>query len=70
MSIKELDISPGSVFQIAVTPTIMSTTAEAINRFSPEDRGCYTEKELKLKVTHNKTLATFDWPELIGVLWS
>jgi hypothetical protein len=28
MSIKELDISPGSVFQIAVTPTLMSTTKE------------------------------------------
>ncbi|CAB4068103.1 ASICN [Lepeophtheirus salmonis] len=29
MSIKELDISPGSVFQIAVTPILMSTTEEA-----------------------------------------
>ncbi len=28
MSIKELDISPGSVFQVAVTPTLMSTTEQ------------------------------------------
>ena len=33
MSIKELDISPGSVFQIAVTPTLMSTTEDAIQRW-------------------------------------
>ena len=50
MSIKELDISPGSVFQIAVTPTLMSTTPDAIDRFTPSDRGCYREKELPLKV--------------------
>ncbi len=43
MSIKELDISPGSVFQIAVTPTLMSTTPEAIERFAPLERGCYVE---------------------------
>ena len=50
MSIKELDISPGSVFQIAVTPTLMSTTQNAIDRFNPNDRGCYTKGELPLKV--------------------
>ena len=49
MSIKELDISPGSVFQIAVTPTLMSTTDEAKERFSPRERGCYVEGELPLK---------------------
>jgi len=49
MSIKELDISPGSVFQIAVTPTLMDTTAEAKKRFTPIDRGCYVEGELPLK---------------------
>ena len=50
MSIKELDISPGSVFQIAVTPTLMNTTPAAIERFAPADRGCYVEGELPLKV--------------------
>lgn len=49
MSIKEVDIAPGSVFQIAVTPTLMSTTPEAIGRFSPTERGCYIEGELPLK---------------------
>ena len=52
MSIKELDISPGSVFQIAVTPTLMSTTPDAIERFTPSDRGCYREGELPLKVVY------------------
>ena len=52
MSIKELDISPGSVFQIAVTPTLMSTTPDAIERFTPSDRGCYREGELPLKVSY------------------
>jgi hypothetical protein len=33
----------GSVFQIAVTPTLMSTTPEAIERFAPLERGCYVE---------------------------
>ena len=28
----------GSVFQVAVTPTLMSTTPEAISRFSPRER--------------------------------
>ena len=49
MSIKELDISPGSVFQIAVTPTLMDTTEEAKKRFTPIDRGCYVQGELPLK---------------------
>ena len=49
LSLKEVDISPGSVFQVAVTPTLMSTTPEAISRFSPRERGCYVEKELPLK---------------------
>ena len=49
MSIKEVDVAPGSVSQIAVTPTLLSTTAEAIDRFDPPERGCYVEGELPLK---------------------
>jgi hypothetical protein len=30
--VQELDISPGSVFQIAVTPTLLSTSEEARKR--------------------------------------
>ena len=47
--LQELDISPGSVFQIAVTPTLMATNPTAITRFSPLERGCYQEKELPLE---------------------
>jgi len=54
MSIKELDISPGSVFQIAVTPTLLSTSESAIKRFHPKERGCYTEGELPLKYLPSK----------------
>ena len=35
--------------QIAVTPTLMSTTQDARERFSPLDRGCYVEGELPLE---------------------
>ena len=31
-SVKELDIAPGSVFQVAVTPTLLNTSLEAKNR--------------------------------------
>ncbi|XP_023324842.1 uncharacterized protein LOC111698676 [Eurytemora carolleeae] len=54
MSIKELDISPGSVFQIAVTPTLLSTSEDAVKRFNPMERGCYTEGELPLKYLPSK----------------
>ncbi len=54
MSIKELDISPGSVFQVAVTPTLMSTTEQAIDRFKPLERGCYVEGELPLEYLPSK----------------
>ena len=63
--IQELDISPGFVFQVAVTPTLINTSPEArsrlvlrtflekkmqfVKRFSPEERGCYFEKELPLR---------------------
>ena len=49
MSIKELDVSPGSLFQIAVTPTLITTSDSARDRFTPEERGCYFEDELPLK---------------------
>lgn len=49
MSIKELDVSPGSLFQIAVTPTLITTSDSARARFTPEERGCYFKDELPLK---------------------
>lgn len=49
MSIKELDVAPGSLFQVAVTPTLISTSESAQKRFDPEDRGCYFKDELPLE---------------------
>ena len=42
-------ISPGTENQIAITPTILSTSQKAKDRFSPEERDCYTENEIELK---------------------
>ena len=42
MHVKELDISPGFETQIAVSPVLFSTTNEALRRFEPEQRGCYS----------------------------
>ena len=48
MSIEEIDIKPGGIFQIAVTPTLVSTSENAIERFTPVERNCYEEGELYL----------------------
>ena len=42
MHVKELDISPGFETQISVPPVLFSTTNEALRRFEPEQRGCYS----------------------------
>ena len=41
-------------FQIAITPTLFSTSPEARDRFRPRDRGCYVEGELPLKYLPSK----------------
>lgn len=41
-------------FQIAVTPTLFSTTNEARDRFTPRDRDCYVEGELPLEYLPSK----------------
>ncbi|XP_023319996.1 uncharacterized protein LOC111695065 isoform X2 [Eurytemora carolleeae] len=46
---KGFHIAPGTENQIAVTPTLMLTSHEALNRFSAEQRDCYTEKEISLR---------------------
>ena len=43
-----------SFFQIAVTPTLFSTTNEARDRFTPRDRDCYVEGELPLEYLPSK----------------
>ena len=49
MHVKELDISPGFETQISVSPVLYSTTEAALQRFKPEERGCYSENELHFK---------------------
>lgn len=49
MSVKELDIAPGIETQIAVSPVLYATTNEALERFTPQERGCYSEGELTFK---------------------
>ena len=36
-------------FQIAVTPTLISTSDSAMRRFTPPERDCYSEDEISLK---------------------
>ena len=42
-------IAPGTENQIAVTPTLIVTSANAMYRFSPAERDCYSEDEISLK---------------------
>ena len=49
MSVKELDIATGFETQIAVTPVIYNTTQAALHRFTPQERGCYSEDEMTFK---------------------
>jgi len=46
---KGFHIAPGTENQIAVTPTLMSTSANAMARFTSEQRDCYSEDEISLK---------------------
>ena len=41
--------APGTENQIAVTPTLISTSKNAMERFTPAERDCYSEEEIKLK---------------------
>ena len=42
-------IAPGTENQIAVTPTLIVTSENAMRRFSPAERDCYSEDEISLK---------------------
>jgi hypothetical protein len=41
-----INVSPGSEIQIAVSPTIIDITQDAINRFNPKERECYLSDEV------------------------
>ena len=49
MALSDIDLSPGFVTQLSVTPILRETTPITRSRFKPEDRGCYFDGELKFK---------------------
>ena len=49
MALSDIDLSPGFVTQLSVTPILRDTTDDAKWRFSPEERGCYFDQELVFK---------------------
>ena len=52
-------ISPGTENQIAVTPTLISTSRDAMLRFSPDRRDCYSEGEIRDENTSILLLLAF-----------
>ena len=44
-----LNLGPGTENQISVTTTLLATTKNAMERFSPAERDCYYENEISLK---------------------
>ena len=49
MALSDVDISPGFVTQLSVTPTLTVTTEAARKRFNPEERMCYFDEEYRFK---------------------
>ena len=48
------NVAPGTENEIAVTPSLTTTTESAIFRLSPEERDCYTDDEISLKYLRPK----------------
>ncbi len=48
ITLKGHDFSAGGVHHIRINPVLTSTSPVAMNRFSPEVRGCYFQHEFKL----------------------
>ena len=44
-----LRLSPGTDVEVNVVPQVTLTTEDAINKFSPADRGCYACEEAKFR---------------------
>ena len=49
MALSDIDLSPGFVTQLSVTPILRGTTPDARWRFTPVERGCYFDEELEFK---------------------
>ena len=43
-----IQISPGSMVQIAVSPTLLNITQSAFDRFDAKQRNCYMSHEIEL----------------------
>ena len=43
------NLGPGTENQIAVSTSLMATSQNALERFVPKERDCYTESEILLK---------------------
>ena len=43
-----ISISPGSMVQIAVSPTLINITQSAFERFDAKERNCYMSDEIEL----------------------
>ena len=50
------DIKSGELTEVAMIPTGIETTDDAISTFDPEDRGCYTAKEFQLRYRSNYSM--------------
>ena len=46
------DIKSGELTEIALVPTVIETTPDAISKFEPEKRGCYNDEEFELRYIH------------------
>ena len=49
MQIGDIDVAAGTVTQILLSASKSTTTQEAIQRYQPEHRGCYTDEEFEFK---------------------
>ena len=49
MALSDVDVSPGFVTQLSVTPTLTVTTEDARMRFPPDRRKCYFDEEFRFK---------------------
>ena len=58
-----INIPSGFLTEVAVVPTTVETTNEAIQKFQPEERNCYTEEEFDLRYHSKKAYESLlPWP--------
>ena len=50
----EFNIPSGALTEVAMIPTMIDTTKEAIDKFEPEERDCYTDEEFELRFANKR----------------